>query len=53
VLAEELRHLHFLREKIRADPVERIVLGHLAAGWQLPALRRDRFELRAEADLGV
>ena len=53
MLAEELGEPHRLGALVGADPLEDIVLGHLAAGRQRAAPGGDRLDLAAQRDLGV
>src|SRR3546814_7881302 len=50
---EQLGQFDALGPLIRPDPFEAVILGHVAAGRQRAALRRDRLDLAAERDLGV
>src|SRR5829696_4672966 len=53
MLAEQIGQPDLLGPEVGADPVEDKVLGHLAAGWQLPAQGGHLLGLAAERDLSV
>ena len=53
VRAEQLRHLHLLGHAGLADPLEDVVLGHLAAGRQRAAFRRNSFDLGPQRNLFI
>src|SRR5262249_5157692 len=53
VRTEEVGHPHLFRHAGLANPLEDVILRHLAAGRQRTTLRCDRLDLRPQRDLIV